>query len=283
MMLFFAYHVRMLARFCVSNKIIVSIAIISIALLPFSSYWFLASTAARTGLAITRADIFISTLSAAQPIEVGWSLVPLVALVIASLVFHRFYTDNFTLRWRDLRRVQAGRVFDALIITLAIGLILFIAVLCLSAFLDLGTTNFAYVHSLFSQTTKQVLSQEPDQIPFLAIMLLYVLLGVSLIGQLFLLIRKVIKSDAATIALLTIIGLYHLYDTKYVLALFNLPMSLISLIPNPLALVYSPGDIGYASWLVLSAHGLPIMAIVLAVLFALNVLMPDRLRTLICA
>lgn len=273
---FLSYHLRLIGRFCASRWMLVVPAAVVLAALPAFSYGFAVMMASSIGVGVTRADVFVMALSSDQQADVGWIVAPIVALAVVSVLLRQFYTDNFVLRWRTRRRARAGEALDTLIISLAAGLILFVGALVLAAALGLDASNFADPHSLLTRYLGRAAPHEPSPLSFLAFMLPYGLLAVALVGQLFLLVRKALRNDTMCLVLLFIVGAFHLDDMKFVLMLFNLPQSLTSQIASPFALVYSMGQVGYSSWLAPSLHGLPAMAAVLAVLFALNVVVASR-------
>lgn len=273
---FLSYHLRLIGCFCASRWMLVVPAAVVLAALPTFSYGFAVMMASSIGVSVTRADVFVMALSSDQQADVGWIVAPIVALAVVSVLLRQFYTDNFVLRWRTRRRARAGEALDTLIISLAAGLILFVGALVLAAALGLDASNFADPHSLLTRYLGRAAPHEPSPLSFLAFMLPYGLLAVALVGQLFLLVRKALRNDTMCLVLLFIVGAFHLDDMKFVLMLFNLPQSLTSQIASPFALVYSMGQVGYSSWLAPSLHGLPAMAAVLAVLFALNVVVASR-------
>lgn len=268
----------MVLRFAAANKMLTATCLALVFVAAFVAQIPNEEIARKIGVERTFADMLISSFGSGNSFSAAWCIVPLVTQGYISYLFSQNYTDDFVLRWRRRSLVRLGRIIDALMVSIAASLALFISVVLVSCFWGFMVSNFSDVHSLFSYYVQTPSAREPDALFFVAVMGVYALFAVSTINQLYLLLNKFIRRDAVAISLLFLVGFFQLYSSSSVQTILGNANIEIRDVWNPLSVLYAAGDVGYPSWLATSSHGLLLMLVVLVVLILLNGLIPEKLR-----
>lgn len=270
------YHVRMILKFVVANKGLTVACIALVFMASFVAQIPNEEIARKIGVEQTFADMLISSVGSNNSFSAAWCLVPLVSQGYLSYLFSQNYSDNFMLRWRRRSSLRVGKVIDGFVVSIAVSLVMLVSVALISCFRGCMVSNFSDAHSLFSYYVQMSSTREPDALFFVMVMSTYALLAVSTVNQLYLLLNKFLRKDAVAILLLFLVGYFQLYASSDSQMIFGNVFFFMRKLWNPLGVIYTAGDVGYASWLIPSFHGLLPMLAVLATLVLLNGLVPEK-------